>query len=240
MDNLGWIAFREDGDLAKAAYYYEQALMLDPSNTDIIGNASMLLSAIGQSDKALQLAEYQVSRDPANALAYNNLGIRYRYIGKYKQAREALSRTLTLNPKFIGAEYEIGATLLLEGDYTNAAKAFGREPHAVFTNIGMAMTYYGLGEISRSFELTNELIGSYGEPLAYYLAQIMAFRGENDDAFEWLEKAYLANDGEMAYIIVEPLLNNLHTDKRWIPFLESIGKSPAQLADIKFNTKIPD
>jgi len=34
-------------------------------------------------------------------------------------------------------------------------------------------------------------------------------------------------------------LANLHGEPRWLPFLESIGKSPAQLAAIPFEVTLP-
>jgi hypothetical protein len=33
---------------------------------------------------------------------------------------------------------------------------------------------------------------------------------------------------------------NLHDDPRWLPFLESIGKSREQLAAIEFEVKLPE
>ena len=32
---------------------------------------------------------------------------------------------------------------------------------------------------------------------------------------------------------------NIHADPRWLPFLESIGKSPEQLAAIEFEVRLP-
>jgi hypothetical protein len=36
------------------------------------------------------------------------------------------------------------------------------------------------------------------------------------------------------------LFANLHDDPRWLPFLESIDMSPAQLAAIEFNVTLPE
>jgi hypothetical protein len=40
--------------------------------------------------------------------------------------------------------------------------------------------------------------------------------------------------------VVSPFFVNLIDDPRWLPFLESIGKSPAQLAAIEFNVPLPE
>mgnify|MGYP000250164037 CR=1 FL=1 len=41
-------------------------------------------------------------------------------------------------------------------------------------------------------------------------------------------------------LAVEPQFANIRQDPRWLPFLESIGKSPAQLDAIKFKVTLPE
>lgn len=132
---LAWDYFRRRGEFKAAAHHFERAITLEPTNTDIIGNVSIFVEALGRKEQAISLAEYQVSRDPANAVAQNNLGMRYRYAGRYREAIKAFSTALVLNPSMGGVEYELGVTFLLEGDYAAAASAFAREPIDVFGNL---------------------------------------------------------------------------------------------------------
>jgi hypothetical protein len=39
---------------------------------------------------------------------------------------------------------------------------------------------------------------------------------------------------------MEPRFANIRTDPRWLPFLESIGKSPDQLTAIEFDVTLPE
>ena len=75
---------------------------------------------------------------------------------------------------------------------------------------------------------------------AYNIAYILAYRGEADRAFAWLDKAVQYNDTGLNGIPVENLFANIQDDPRWLPFLESIGKSPEQLAAIKFEVTLPE
>ena len=68
---------------------------------------------------------------------------------------------------------------------------------------------------------------------------MLAYRGETDRAFEWLDKAVIYQDGGLSEILGEPFFTNLHDDPRWPLFLESIGKSREQLAAIEFKVTLP-
>ena len=85
-----------------------------------------------------------------------------------------------------------------------------------------------------------ELIDQYEQIAAYNIAYVLAFRGEADRAFEWLDKAVQYNDPGLGEIPVQNLFANIHDDPRWLPFLETIGKSPEQLAAIKFEVTLPE
>ncbi len=41
-------------------------------------------------------------------------------------------------------------------------------------------------------------------------------------------------------IEIQPLFANIQVDQRWLPFLESIGKFPEQLAAIEFKVTLPE
>jgi hypothetical protein len=47
------------------------------------------------------------------------------------------------------------------------------------------------------------------------------------------------NDPGLTGIPADPLLANIRSDPRWLPFVESIGKAPEQLAAIDFKVRLP-
>ena len=239
QNHMAWRLFTQFGDLDMAAYHFGRAMRLEPTNTNIIGNVSIFLTALGRLEEGIRLAEYQVSRDPANAIAYNNVGVLYRYARQFAQAEEAFRTCLTLNPSFGGANYELGLVHLLTGELDAAHAEFRNEELRVFGEIGLAMVYHAQGERVTSWHMLNEIIDKHGAQLSYYVAQVKAFQGDIDGAFEWLEKARLAGDYELPNVINEPLFANLHADSRWRPFLATINKSPEQLATIDFDVSLP-
>ena len=60
----------------------------------------------------------------------------------------------------------------------------------------------------------------------YGVALIHTALGENDEAFEWLEKAYEAHDGELFNLKVEPALDPLRRDPRFASLLRRVGLAP--------------
>ena len=47
-------------------------------------------------------------------------------------------------------------------------------------------------------------------------------------------------DAGLAEIAIDPQFANIHSDPRWLPFLESIGMAPEQLAAIEFKVMLPE
>jgi hypothetical protein len=67
----------------------------------------------------------------------------------------------------------------------------------------------------------------------------LAYRGEADRAFEWLDRAVQYDDPNLGALAVYPLFANLHSDPRWLPFLRKVGIAPEQLAAIRFDVTLP-
>ena len=113
------------------------------------------------------------------------------------------------------------------------------EPREVYRLAGLARTYHTLGQAAESDSTLTELIAKYEQGWAYNIAQVLAYRDEADRAFEWLHKAVENYDTGLPSVAQSGALANIHDDSRWLPFLESIGKSPAQLAAIEFEVRLP-
>jgi adenylate cyclase len=238
-DLMAWIVLRDDGDLEKAAAYYQKALELEPTNIAAIANSALFLGLLGREAGALELCKYHVSRDPANSVAYNNLGMQYRFAGQYKKADEAFLTAIALSPGSYGANYEITLSKLLQGDISGAERAIAAESSEVFRQLGTAMVLYAKGQEAESARVSQELIIDYGAQLGYYIGQLMAYRGMPDEAFYWLNAAYMAGDGEVKAGMREPMLSSLHGDPRWARLLAKMERLPEQLDAIEFYVTPP-
>ena len=240
MPRLSSIALDYDNDLGAAARHLEHALALEPTNIDVIKTAAGLAASLGRLDTAIALDEYLVARDPVSAPAHANLAIVYLAAGRLDEALASNRMVLSLSPGFVASHEYIGMTLLLMGDHLGALAEMQKESAEDWRLIGLAMTYHALGRKAESDAALAELIRKYGKSgAAFNIAYVLAYRGEADRAFEWLDKAVAQHDPGVSSVTIEPLLANLHQDPRWLPFLRKIGKAPEQLAAIKFDVKLP-
>ena len=102
-------------------------------------------------------------------------------------------------------------------------------------SIGLPMAYHALGRKADSDKALADLIAKGEKDYPFNIAYVYAFRGDADKAFEWLDKAVKYEDPGISGIQVENLFDKIHSDPRWLPFLQKIGKSPEQLAKIEFH-----
>jgi tetratricopeptide (TPR) repeat protein len=237
--HLGLLALTGDRDMQAAAEYYQEALALAPTDTDIIGDAATFLQSLGRLEEAIELKEYVVERDPVSPRGHHNLGNSYRWAGRWDEAVASYAAAESLSPGYIGAHTGIGQALLGKGEPAAALEAIQLEPSRPWWLIGAVMAYWALGQQAESDAALEELIRDWERDGAYNIAYVLAFRAEADRAFEWLDKAVAYNDPGLSEIVVENCFANIHDDPRWLPFLESIGKAPSQLAGIEFRVTLP-
>jgi len=128
--------------------------------------------------------------------------------------------------------------LMSKGQFSEAQGELALEPMEVWALLGSVMVHHSLGQQTESDAALQELIDKYEREWAYNIAYTLAWRGDTDLAFSWLDKAVEYRDPGLSEIASEILFTNLYDDPRWLPFLESIGRSPEQLAAIEFKVTL--
>ena len=86
-----------------------------------------------------------------------------------------------------------------------------------------AIHVHALGDADASRRALDELKARYAAGLAYQIAEVHAFRGEADAAFQWLEVAYAQHDGGLSTIKYDPFLKPLRGDPRYAAMLRKLG-----------------
>jgi adenylate cyclase len=217
---------RYNFDFAAADQYLQRVLQLGTGNAYPFGAASSLMRTFGRFDESIDLAREFIALNPVQAAAYSNLSYSYYYALRYDEAATAFRKALSLSPERPRAHYYLGRVLLAQGELQAALTEMREEPVAVYHLTGLAMVYYAIENREASTQALAELLDNWGENGAFQIAEVYAFLGENDAAFEWLQKAYDTQDFGLAVLLGNPVFAKLTSDARYAPFVEKLGLLP--------------
>ena len=115
-----------------------------------------------------------------------------------------------------------GKVHLAQAHPQEALAEMEREREPAFRLQGQALAYHALGRKKEADAALEELIAKYHADWAYQIAEMYAFRGEADRAFEWLERAYAQRDPGLSEMKGDPLLKSLERDPRYAAFLKKM------------------
>jgi len=88
----------------------ERAIALDPNDADSYARLGYILTLVGRPEEALGLMEKAMRLNPRYPVWYLlNLGLAYRFTGRYEEAIAALKRLLTRDPNFVNAHLVLAA-----------------------------------------------------------------------------------------------------------------------------------
>ncbi|HEX8895632.1 MAG TPA: tetratricopeptide repeat protein, partial [Terriglobales bacterium] len=179
-----------DWDWDTANTHLTKAAALEPSSAEIFRIRSNLSLLLGNLDQAIKLYEQSVALDPLRSNSYLGLGYLLYKAGRYDEAQAALQKALDLNPQLAFAHAYVGRILIAEGSPQRALAEVEKEPNDGEKLTDQALVYHALGREQDSDAVLVELIAKHDTDWAYQIAEVYAFRGESDKAFEWLERAY--------------------------------------------------
>lgn len=237
---LGWIALFYENDLASAARHFERAMMLDPTDLDVIQGVAYLAEALGRLDTAIAFKEYAIARDPAGPVGHFDLAVAYLKVGRIDDAAASARTALTMHPEQFGAWHVLGLTLIAQGDPEAALAAMEKENVETFRLSGMAIANDALGLMDEADKYLDELIEKHSDDAAAEIASVFASRKDRDKAFEWLERALENKEMALSNLASQYSFRHLYDDPRWQPFLATIGQADDELSAIDFNPRLPE
>jgi len=219
---MGRIKRIYDWDWAGADASYQRALALEPGNATVVRGAAVLAGNLGRSEEAMALDRRAVELDPLSVATHFNLGLHAYYAGRLEEAAAALKKALELNPDYPAAHTLLGKVYLAQAHPQEALVEIERETEPAWRLRGLALAYHALGRKKESDAALAEYVAKYQAVDAFQIAELYAFRGEADRAFEWLERAYAQRDGGLSDMKGDPLLKSLERDPRYAAFLKKM------------------
>ena len=212
-----------DWNFTAAFEHMQQALEFNPGDAFILHVAARLNANLGRIDDAIDLMQQSIALDPVSAGSHRRLGSMLYRAHRLEEAADSFQMALSLMPGHSRAQYDIGRVLLAQGNARAALVAIEKETDVDFRLLGTAIARHALGDAEASDAALEAFSEKLAREAAYQIAYVYAFRGEIDQAFNWLDQAYDNRDPGLAQMLLQPMLANLHDDPRWIAFLDKMA-----------------
>ena len=213
-----------DWDGAKADF--DKALALNPGDARILQGYGSLLASLGQLPAAITTMRKAADAEPLLFSVWQALGYFQEGDGQLGAAQRSQQRALELKPKFPFVHFRLGTLALQRRQPREAAAAFEASGYEPLQLLGRALAEHQLRHGAESEMALRALIQGYGHNAAYQVAQAYAWRGQRDEAFQWLDRAFTQRDGGLAELKYDPLLRDLRGDPRWAALLNRMGLPP--------------
>jgi tetratricopeptide (TPR) repeat protein len=223
---LARVRYLFDWDWTATDAEVKRARALDPGSTRALTQAGLLAYMRGRLSDALQLWRQAAANDPLNFTAYSALGTVYYSLGQFKDAEAAARKTLELIPNAPGVHINLAQVLLAQGQQDAALAEIEKDSDQGFRVYALARTYILLGRKVDADAALAQAEKTFAASQPYNIATLHALRGDLDQAFLWLNRAYERHDPDLIGlppITVDPDMNNLRSDPRYKAFLRKMN-----------------
>jgi len=224
----------DEQDYSAAERELRFAMELDPTSELVLTRWAFYLLQMGEYDEAIAVAQRSIDLDP---LSPSNTGLVPFILlraGRCDEALEGFQKVHRAHPLYIPASNNIGVAYICKGLYKEAVAQFEKTvpvqeapERGSFANLAFAYAKSGRREKAQDMlrELQEESSRRSIDPV--FFAIIHAGLGENDRAFDWLEKAYKDRSGPpYLHPLQHIALNVLRSDPRWADFARRKGLAP--------------
>lgn len=209
-------------DFAGAQADSDRALALSPQDAMVLHRSAVLLGVLGDLPAAIAREEKAFALDPLSEEICRRLGFFFAANQQFASARPLYEKALAIAPNSDRARYSLGELELLENHPEQALAAFLQTGIEEFRMSGQARAEYTLGHTDVSQSVLERLIRKSATTSPGLIARVYAWRGEQDQAFEWAERAYVQRDAGITWFKIDPGFRSLRTDPRYKTFLRKM------------------
>ena len=202
---------------------FEKAVAFDPGSSRVQLGYAQLLATLGRLPEAIAATKKTTELDPLSNEAWSDLCLYLTEDRQFEAAHEAARRALEIQPESPYSLSWLGELQLLEGKAAEALATFRLVDIEEFRLWGVAMAEHTLGHANESQKALDELIAKHAQNAAYEVADVYAWRGETDKAFEWLEKSRQQREGDLVDVQHDVLITSLRGDSRYKALLRKIN-----------------
>ena len=219
---LARIQMSHDWDWDGADASLKKAAMLEPGSAEVAHGRAYLERRLGRVDEAIELYKLSIALDPLRSNSHLALADELYRVGRYEEALATLQKAEELNPQLSSLHLTRGTVLFSQGRQQEALDEMEKETGDWEKLSGEALAYHALGRRAESDNALKKLIATHQNEAAFQIAEVYAFRGETDQAFAWLDRAYRQRDSGLPEMKTSPLMKSLLKDQRRAELLQKM------------------
>jgi tetratricopeptide (TPR) repeat protein len=219
-----------DWDWEAAEREFKRALELAPSSPYIRVYYSLYLNLKRRHDEAVAEARKAQELDPLSSFSNNYLGHRLWEARRYDEAIEEFKKWLVIEPNDWFAHLHLGVLyqekMMIKEAIAEIDKGVELSGGVALAVANAVMTHHRFGDK----EVAERLLDSLKERVRHEYIPPMCFayiylaRGDTDQAFEWVRKAYEERDSFLAWCRVSPMDSlDFPSDPRINELLDRLG-----------------
>jgi TolB-like protein len=201
----------------------KRAAAVEPNSAEVLSTQGQLTQILGHLDESVELYRRAAALDPLRATSQLRYGYSLFTAGRYEEAQAILQKALELNPQAANVHFGLAQILLAQGLPQQALTEIEKEPLDWGKLTGEALIYHDLHRPHDSDAALNKLIETHHADAACQVAEVYAYRGESDKAFDWLTRAFLQRDPGLPGLKTDPLFKNLRADSRYTALLTQLN-----------------
>ena len=225
---LATVNLNYDWDWEGAESGFRKAIELNSKAPNVRMQHALFLVCRGRLSEALAEMNTAYSLDPLLGKVQSWLGFILLRMGRLEEARDQLGRAMATEPDRANPHWLLGHIDVLQGRYEEGLSKIQRalslsgNNALIFAELGWSNAVAGKRNEARKVleELHNRSRREYVGP--YLSAKIYCALGENDLAFEWLERAYKEYDSSLVTILSDESFIGLHQDPRFDELLKKM------------------
>jgi len=208
---------------------FQRAIELNPGEANSHHWYALSLADAGRSDEAISEMKLAQELDPRSLIINANLSWVLYLAGKYDEAVAQAQKTIAMDSSFAVAHGYLGQAYLAQREYAKSlqelqqALALSGNETSFKAELGNA--YAVAGKKAEAQAILHDLLQmsarQYVSPLS--IALVYVGLDQNDEALQWLEKAYAERSVRLINIAVHPNFASLHSDPRFAALVRQIG-----------------
>lgn len=227
--SLAFIKLHYDWDWPAAEEEFKRAIEMNPNYANAHHWYSHYLMAMGLVAESLTASRKAFELEPLVLVLNLHLGWHYFFARQYDEAIEHLRKTLELEPHFEQAHRYLGWVYQKKEMFAEAEatlqKAISLFNGSIEAHAMLGSVYALSRKRNEALKIIDELIETskqrYVSP--FFIALIHASLDQKDHALTWLEKAYDDRSDLLTYLKIDPRLDNLRAEPRFISLLHRVG-----------------